>query len=201
MAEDRGDGVVRVLVSQKDGQTNVYAFTTALPEIPATTRLLPVPAPWHPAGEDWGLAGVKTLSYAPNAGAARVAKDAGFDDALLISRGGIILEAPTAGVLWVKDGTIETAPLDLGILASVTMAHALDYARLIGIEVVEDGFPLERLADSQEVAILATTREIVPVVAVGEWIYEPGPVVARLQAGYRSAVSDLIARVRSSGNS
>ena len=85
VAKARGDGVVRVFVSADGDGANVYVFSTPLPIINPLQKLLPVIAPWHPAGEMWELAGVKTLSYAPNMGATRTASHAGFDDALLVS--------------------------------------------------------------------------------------------------------------------
>ncbi len=188
VAGDRGDGVVRVFVSADGDASNVYVFSTSLPNLPTTQRLLPVAAPWHPGGMQWELAGVKTLSYAANVSATRVANQAGFDDALLVSREGIILEAPTAAVLWVVDGVIEIAELDLGILESVTAAMALETARSEGLEVRDGRFPLDRFARASEVAIMSTTREIVPVVAVGDREFPAGPVTGMLADSYRAAM-------------
>ena len=193
VAKARGDGVVRVFVSADGGGANVYVFSIPVPIINPLQRLLPVIAPWHPAGEAWELSGVKTLSYAPNMGATRTASHAGFDDALLVSTTGIILEAPTAGVLWVVDGAVETSTVDLGILASVTTRLALDWVRAEGWEVREDRFPLERLQFASEVAIMSTTREILPVVAVGDLGFDSGPVTEMLQSAYSQAISTALA--------
>ncbi len=188
MASDRGDGVVRVFASQGETGVNVYAYSGPLPPVLDVMRLQPVEAPWHPAGADWALAGVKTLSYAPNMAATRIAQAAGFDEALLIAPEQTVLEGPTSGVLWVVDGIIETPSLDLGILASVTMRFALAEARERGIEVVEGRFPLRRLEQATEVAILSTTKEVTPVVAIGSLEFEPGPVTKELAAAYDAEV-------------
>ena len=71
-----------------------------LSEIPFPLSVLPHHAPWHPAGREWELAGVKTLSYAPNLAASRAARQAGYSDALLLSEAGTERKA---GV-WVVDG-------------------------------------------------------------------------------------------------
>lgn len=196
VALDRGDGVVRIFASSDSGSPNVYVFSAPLPEIPDRFRLMPVEAPWHPAGAEWQLAGVKTLSYAPNMAATRTARRAGFHDALLIGRDGTLLEAPTAGVFWVRDSVLETASHDLGVLASVTMGFALDQARESGIEVRPGRYPRSCLHEASEVAILSTTREIRPVVAVGDLTFEPGPVTSTLAAAYDRAVADEKRRLR-----
>ena len=192
VAAEQGDGTVRIFASADPPGPNVYVFATPLAEILAQYRLLELSAPWHPAGDRWELEGVKTLSYAPNMAATRTAQAAGFDDALLVSRDGIVLEGPTSAILWSVNGAIETASLDLGILASVTRKIALSHARDHGIEVREGSYPLSRLAEADEVAILSSLKEVLPVVAVGERTFEPGPVTALLAGSYRAAVEHLI---------
>ena len=103
-----------------------------------------------------------------------------------------MLEGPTSAVLWMVRGVIETASLDLGILDSVTRRIALRHASEAGIEVREGHYPLERVVGADEVAILSSVKEVLPVVAVGEQRFEPGPVTALLARAYRSAVEDLI---------
>ena len=190
-AAAQGDGVVRILVSGDAEGAEVYVFATPLPDLPETLRLGPVFAPWHPGGERWELAGIKTLSYAPNMAAGRVAQSVGFDDALLVSRNGEVLECPTSSVLWAVDGVIETPSLDLGILGSITRRTALALAARLQEPVREGRFPLARLQAASEVALLSSIKEIVPVTAVGEWDYPPGPVTARLSAAYREEVERL----------
>ena len=66
------------------------------------------------------LDGVKSLSYAANMLASRLAHERGFDEALLVTPHGRVLEAPTSSIFWVKDGECMTPPLDEHILASIT---------------------------------------------------------------------------------
>ena len=192
VAAQQGDGVLRIFVSDADEGTNVYVFAMDLPELQPEHRLLEVSAPWHPAGAAWELAGVKTLSYAPNMAATRVAQAAGFDDALLVSRDGVILEGPTSAVIWMVDGVIETTSLDLGILDSVTRRIALSHAQQHGIGVQEGHYPLSRLAEADEVAVLSSVKEVKPVRAVGERTFRAGPITALLARSYRVAVEDLV---------
>ena len=67
------------------------------------------------------LNGVKSLSYAGNMQASRLAGARGADEALLVRPDGIVLEAPTSTIFWATgDGRLRTPSLDVGILASIT---------------------------------------------------------------------------------
>lgn len=185
-SETVGDGAVRVVVTRGasvpglDDPPNVIVFGHDWERNLEPARLLPVVAPWHAAGVDWDLAGAKVISYAPNMAASRRAKSEGFDDALLLSGGEIILEGPTFAVGWVVDGVLETPGLDLGILDSITRRIVLDLAASLGVEIVEGEWDLRRLDAATEVMAWSTIREVQPVTVVGERSWDPGPVTERL---------------------
>lgn len=190
VAAERGDGVLRILASSgADGAGTIVVMSHPLAGMPDTFRLAPVVVPWHSGGANWSLTGMKTLSYAPNMAAGRTALGAGFDDALLLSRDGIVLELPTSSVMWVVDGAIETPGLDLGILDSITRRVALQLCAELDIPVKEGRYDLERLGDASEVMVLSSTKEIRPVVAVGERAFSAGPVTAELTAAYSARVA------------
>ena len=151
-----------------------------LPAPKAELSLLPVPAPWHPAGRPWELSGVKTISYAPNQAATRLAREAGFDDALLLSDSGTILEGPTFSFAWVVGGVVETAGLDLGILESITRQLILADSPASGLEVTEGRFDVGRLKNASEAMAISTVKQVVPVTAVGDWTYPIGEVAGTL---------------------
>jgi branched-chain amino acid aminotransferase len=124
------------------------------------------------------LDGVKSLSYAANVLASRLAREAGYDEALLVTPHGRVLEAPTSSVFWVQDDEIWTPPLEDHILASITRALVIDIA---GAQ--ERACTLETLFAADEVFLASTTREVQPVSAVDDHDFAaPGPVSARLAA-------------------
>lgn len=186
VAQELGDGAVRVIVTRGASipglvdAPNVIVFGHSWAREDDPARLCPVEAPWHAAGVDWDLAGAKITSYAPNMAASRRAKEEGFEDALLITTEGTILEGPTFSVAWIVNGRLETPTLDLGILDSITRRVVLDSAADSGIEVVEGRWSLDRLSDASEVMAWSTIREVQPVVAVGERTFAPGPVTKTL---------------------
>jgi branched-chain amino acid aminotransferase len=104
------------------------------------------------------LTGVKSLSYAANMQATRLAKAKGAEEAVLVRPDGIVLEPPTSTVFWVSDGTLRTPSLDAGILASITRSRVL-----AELDVEEGEFPLDDLRGAQEAFLASTVREIQPV--------------------------------------
>jgi branched-chain amino acid aminotransferase len=107
--------------------------------------------------------------------AGRLAREAGFDEALLVTPHGRVLEAPTSSVFWVDDETIFTPPLDDHILASITRALIIE---LTGAQ--ERACTLDTLFAADEVFLASTAREVQPVAAVDDHSYDaPGPVTER----------------------
>ena len=196
-AKSMGDCAVRVVLTRGYsvpggiGPPQVIVFGYDWTAHSGPLQLSPVEAPWHAAGVEWDLAGAKILSYAPNLAATRRAIKDGFEDALLVTTDGRVLEGPTFSIAWVIDEVIETPTLDLGILGSITRRVVLEAARELGIEVLEGSWGLDRLADAEEVMALSTVREVQPVSRVGEMAFPPGPVTGRLAAAFDSLTHEM----------
>ncbi len=159
-----------------------------IPSVLPGLSLLPVTAPWHPAGRSWELSGVKTTSYAPNQAAGRLARHSGYDDALLVSDSGTILEGPTFSFAWVVDGVLETAGLDLGILDSITRRLMIVDAPALGIVAIEGSFNLARLEVATEAMAISTVKQVAWVAQVGDWTFASGEVAATLSAALSNRV-------------
>jgi branched-chain amino acid aminotransferase len=140
------------------------------------------------------LDGVKSLSYAANMLASRLAREQGFDEALLVTPHGRVLEAPTSSIFWVTDGAVLTPPLDDHILASITRAAVIE---LTGAR--EHVCTLDDLAVADEAFLASTTREVQPVAAIDERTFDGvGPATAEaaaaLSAHIRSELHSLGSR-------
>jgi branched-chain amino acid aminotransferase len=146
-------------------------MTEALHETPPIARLATISyAPTRV------LDGVKSLSYAANRLCSRLAQEQGFDDALMVTPHGRVLEAPTSSIFWISGGELFTPPLDDHILASITRAIVIKVAG--GVERVT---PLEDLLAADEVFLASTIREVQPVAAVNDTTFTaPGPVTERI---------------------
>ncbi|MEX1043635.1 MAG: aminotransferase class IV [Acidimicrobiia bacterium] len=186
LASEGGPGIVRIIVGRGDvvpgqsGERRIVVIHHPLPFTPGTIRLRPWPAPWHPAGRPWELAGIKTTSYAPNVAATRLAGRDGFDDALLIAEDETVLEGPTFCVGWVVGGVVRVPATELGILDSITRRHVLALAEGDGIGVESGRFGLAEVEGADEVFAMSTVKEVTPVISVGQWEFPTGSVTSRL---------------------
>lgn len=134
---------------------------------------------------------VKALSYVAATTARRQARETGADEALLLNPAGEVLEGSGSNLFAVIDGELVTPAADAGLLAGVTRGVVLEVAARLGVPVQERSLALAELLTADEAFLTATTREVVPLTAVdGRPVGagRPGPVTARLQAGYRDAV-------------
>ena len=150
------------------------ALVEPLPPRPDTARVMTVTyAPTRV------LNGLKTLSYAANMLAGRLAKKAGFDEALLVTPHGRVLEGPTWTFFWVQGGVLCTPPLEDHILASITRARLLEEC-----EVAERPCTLDDVRAAEEAFIASTVREVMPIAAVDdhELPAAPGPVTREAHA-------------------
>jgi branched-subunit amino acid aminotransferase/4-amino-4-deoxychorismate lyase len=185
-----GDCIVRVVLTRGSaapgtpGEPHCVVLTHPVPVAPSTLSLLPLKAPWHPGGRAWELAGAKTVSYAPNLAASRLAAEKGHDDALLLSDEEVVLEGPTFSVGWVRRGTVSAPPLMLGVLDSITRRVVSELA-----DVEDEVMTVDGLAAVDEVFAMSTVKEVVPVTVVGELLIEPGPLTNELAQRLRRAAT------------
>jgi branched-chain amino acid aminotransferase len=134
---------------------------------------------------------IKSLSYAPNMLATRLAAERGADDALLVTPEGVVLELPRQSFGCSLDGeTLVTPPLSAGVLDSITRRRALE----TGL-VQERPISTAELANAPEAFIAGTTIEIQPVSSVdGRELPVPGPLTAELRERVGEAIAAELAR-------
>jgi branched-chain amino acid aminotransferase len=125
------------------------------------------------------LDGLKTLSYAANMLAGRLAREQGFDEALLVTPHGRVLEGPTWSFFWVSGGRVFTPPLEDRILASITRAYVVEEC-----DATEQPCTLDDLAVAEEAFIASTVRVVMPIAVIDgiELPAAPGPVTLDAEA-------------------
>ena len=134
---------------------------------------------------------VKALSYLAPSLARAEARRRGASEALLVDSRQRVLEGATSNVFAVLGGQLVTPAVSEGILEGVTRSVVLERAAELDLDVRYAPLDVDLLGAAEEVFVTATTREVVPVVAiddepVGDGV--PGPVTARVHAAYRDAV-------------
>lgn len=182
------DALLRAVVT-RGGRRLV--FLEPLPEIPATLTLHAVTfAPTRL------LDGVKSLSYAANMLATRIAREAGADEALLVTPHGRVLEAPTSSFFAVLAGedALVTPPLSDRILDSITRR------RLIGVTgASERVLTRDDVAAASEAFLASSLREVTPVSRIDgrDLPAAPGPRTEEAAALFRAHVVGEVERAGS----
>jgi branched-chain amino acid aminotransferase len=128
------------------------------------------------------LDGLKTLSYAANMLAGRLAREDGADEALFVTPHGRVLEGPTWTFFWVAGGQLLTPPLEERILDSITRRYVLDEC-----DVEERICTLDDVAGADEAFIASSVREVLPIASIDAVALPSAPGPVTLDAGERLA--------------
>jgi len=94
------------------------------------------------------------------------AKAKGFNEALLLDSQGYVAEGPGTNFFYEKDEILYTPPLG-NILPGITRATIIDYARELGIEVVERHFTPEELLEADTAFFTGTAAEVIGITSIG----------------------------------
>ena len=100
-------------------------------------------------------------------------------------------EASHSTFFAVKGGKLHTTPLKANVLPSITRGFTLKLAGQVGIELVERNLHRGELGDADELFLVGTTCEVLPIITVdGRAVVggRPGPVTRRLQSAYTESV-------------
>jgi branched-chain amino acid aminotransferase len=172
------DGQLRLIVTRGGRR---LAMTEPIPPHAETVRLATVT--YSPSVI---LNGVKSLSYAANMQATRLAQAQGADEAVLVQPDGIVLEPPTSSVFWVSpQGALRTPALDNGVLESITRDRLVK-----ALDVEEGAWPVADLRAAEEAFLASTTREIQAVAAIdgNELPDAPGPRTREAQEAFAATL-------------
>jgi branched-chain amino acid aminotransferase len=132
------------------------------------------------------LDGSKSLAYAGNMLARRLAEERGFHEALLTTPDGRVMEVQQASFFWVtQEGELCTPPLSEGILDSITRRVVMRT-----MDVHERVCRTEDALAAAEAFLGGAGREVQPVAAVETTVFDevPGPVTREVIAQYRRFV-------------
>jgi D-alanine transaminase len=142
----------------------------------------------HP-DQRWARCDLKTICLLPNVLAKEHAKRAGAYEALLV-RDGLVTEGSSSNVALVKDTTVVTPIADNRILPGITRDVVLRLAREAGFSIEERDVRESELFEADEVFVLATTAEVLPITTIDGrpvGLGRPGPVTTRLLQALRAA--------------
>ena len=139
----------------------------------------------------WARCDIKSIALLPNVLANQRAKEEDAEEAILI-RDGVALEGSHSSFCGVFNNRLVTAPKSDYILAGITRDVVLQLCQKLNIVVNE--FPIfsNRLKAADELMILSTTMEVMPVIQVNDLKVgngKPGPVTQKLQQAFRELIT------------
>ncbi len=123
--------------------------------------------------------------------ATETARRAGGYEAILVDSAGFVTEATHTSVLWVRHGRLEGTPEGNVILPGMTRQLILRLVKTLEIPFVGTHVTLPELKAADEVILVGTTTEVVPIIQIDEdriGAGQAGPVARRLWDAYREDV-------------
>ena len=138
----------------------------------------------------WGRCDIKTVCLLPNTLASQQAAEAGAHEAIF-RRDGVLQEGTHSSVLFVKDNYLMAPPLTVFILPSVTRSVVLSLAHEESIRTTIQPCLEGELWGFQELLMLGTGSEIIPITTVNRRKIgdgSPGPITRKLQSAFRRLV-------------
>ncbi len=140
----------------------------------------------------WARCDIKAVALLPNVLANQQARESGAEEAVFV-RDGVVTEGSHTNVCAVCDGVLRTYPKTNYILPGVTRAVVLELCAALGFPFREDAILEHELRRADEVMLLGTSTEVMPVVEIdGRPVGggRPGPVTLKLQQAFRAYAYD-----------
>jgi branched-chain amino acid aminotransferase len=102
--------------------------------------------------------------------ACQEAKDAGYDEALLLDNDGFVAEGPGANIFYEKDGTLYT-PAKGNILPGITRATVIEICDELNIPIVEKFFTADEMKNADTAFYCGTAAEVVELASLDEYVF------------------------------
>jgi branched-chain amino acid aminotransferase len=137
---------------------------------------------------------IKSNNLLNNALASQEAYRHGGFEAIMRNYRGEISECSQSNLFVVKNGQALTPPIEAGLLAGITRAFVLEIGRSVGVPMMERTLGDDDLFGADEMFLTSTTREVVPIVAIGERKIgsgTPGPITKTLLEEFRRRVREM----------
>jgi branched-chain amino acid aminotransferase len=131
---------------------------------------------------------IKSNNLLNNALAMQEGFTQGASEVIMRNYKGELAECAQSNVFIVKDGVALTPPLSAGLLPGITREFMWQVGNAAGIPVKEKTLFGGDLQDADEMFLTSTTREVMPIVEVGDAKIgsgSPGPITLKLLETFR----------------
>ncbi len=139
----------------------------------------------------WSRCDIKSIALLPNVLARQEAEDRGALEAVFV-RDGVLTEGSRTNIGGIRGGTFITPPKSNFILAGITRDTVIGLCGEIGIPVTEGDIPADDLVSFDELMLMGTTVEVMPIIRVDDLVIGggvPGPLTVKLIEAFRTATA------------
>lgn len=114
-------------------------------------------------------------------------------EGIFLNEQGYVAEGIVSNIFWVKNGTVYTPAIHVGILNGVTRQFVIALLNALKIECQEGFYTLDHLRQADEIFVTNSIQEIVPIYQMDDRAYPgaDGPVTSLLQKHYKHFTSFL----------
>jgi D-alanine transaminase len=198
----RGDATFYVEITRGVApRTHHFPKGTVSPTVYATVNRLNTPEEIRQRGAEcitapdvrWLRCDIKSVQLLPNVLAKQAAEERHAVEAILV-RDGVVTEGSHTNVIGVLDGVLRTHQTNHLVLPGVTRAIVIEIAQSLGMQVREAAFAERDIPRLEELFLVGTTTDVMPVVRVdGNLVGDgtPGPIARRLHAELRARLDAL----------
>ncbi|GLQ07988.1 branched-chain amino acid aminotransferase [Sneathiella chinensis] len=121
----------------------------------------------------------------PNSGRAiAIARDLGFDNAIMMDANNNVAEFATSNIWTVRDGVAFTPAPNGCFLAGITRRRVIELCKDAGIEVSETYMSRDDIMQADEVFNSGNYGKVMPVTRIEDKEFQPGPVAKKLRDMY-----------------
>ncbi len=109
-------------------------------------------------------------------------------EGLMLSEDGYVAEGIVSNLFFVKNNILYTPSLDTGILPGITRAHVINLAQQFQLPTQDGLYRWEDLVDAEEVFLVNSIQEIVPVTT----LYTPSGQAYTVGTGSRGPITEQL---------
>ncbi|MCD0459649.1 branched-chain-amino-acid transaminase [Roseiconus lacunae] len=198
------DGYIRMIITRGSGPLGLDPFTCSNPQvIIIADKITLYPDSYYENGLELVTAStirnhpaalsprIKSLNYLNNILAKMEGLKAGCIEALMLNHKGEVAECTGDNIFIVKNGKLNTPPIEAGILEGITRNAVLELAREAGIPTTEAPMTRHDIYIADECFLTGSAAEVIPAVkldgrAIGNG--NVGPVTQQLNQAFRELV-------------
>ena len=130
-----------------------------------------------------------TGNYANSTLAKMEALQAGYDEAIMLNKEGLVAECSGENLFVCRNGKIMTPPLVSGALEGITQHTIMSFVRDLGYEVTFEALARSDLYTADEIFVVGTAAEVSAVNSVDDRpVPCPGPITQKVAELYAETV-------------